>query len=145
MTPHNSKSIFRDTIYSFPVAKEFMEDIIKSVKLVSQKFDRDINIYVKHKRSFDSNHSSEYVTYIAGLVESGELSVLPLNSDLYESIAVSNIIIGFPFTSPVIIGQELKIPSIYYSSTNMLLKYKKTDFVQNKLGLTKYLEMNLGK
>ena len=145
VTPHNSKSVFRDTIYSFPVAKEFMEDIIKSVKLVSQKFDRDINIYVKHKRSFGSNHSSEYVTYIAGLVENGELSVLPLNIDLYESIAVSNIIIGFPFTSPVIIGQELKIPSIYYSSNNMLSKYNRIDFIQNKLELTKYLEINLGK
>ena len=145
MTPHNSKSVFRDTIYSFPVAKEFMEDIIKSVKLVSQKFDRDINIYIKHKRSFGSNHSSEYVTYIAGLVENGELSVLPLNIDLYESIAVSNIIIGFPFTSPVIIGQELKIPSIYYSSNNMLSKYNRIDFIQNKLELTKYLEINLGK
>lgn len=145
VTPQNNKSIFKDTIYSFSVAKEFMEDIIESAKLVSQKIDRDIDIYIKHKRSFGAIHSSEYIAYIAGLVKNGKLSVLPSNSDLYESIAASNIVIGFPFTSPVIIGQELKIPSIYYSSTNMLFKYNKTCFVQNKLELTKYLEMNLGK
>ena len=145
VTPQNNKSIFNDKIYSFSVAKEFMEDIIESVKLVSQKLDRDIGVYVKHKRPFGATHSSEYIAYIAELVKNGELSVLTSNIDLYESIAASKIVIGFPFTSPVIIGQELKIPSIYYSSTNMLLKYKKTDFVQNKLGLTKYLEMNLGK
>ena len=145
VTPQNNKSIFNDKIYSFSVAKEFMEDIIESVKLVSQKLDRDIGVYVKHKRPFGATHSSEYIAYIAELVKNGELSVLTSNIDLYESIAASKIVIGFPFTSPVIIGQELKIPSIYYSSTNMLFKYNKTDFVQNKLELTKYLEMNLGK
>lgn len=145
VTPQNNKSIFNDTIYSFSVAKEFMEEIIESVKLVSQKLDRNIGVYVKHKRSFGATHSSEYIAYIAELVKNGELSVLTSNIDLYESIAASKIVIGFPFTSPVIIGQELKIPSIYYSSTNMLFKYNKTDFVQSKLELTKYLEMNLGK
>ena len=145
VTPYNSKGVFKDMIYSFPVKKEFIEDIIESVKLVSQKLDRDIDVYIKHKRSFGSTHSSDYIAYIAGLVQNNELSVLPLNSDLYELIAASKIVIGFPFTSPVIIGQELKIPSIYYSSTNMLSKYNKTDFIQNKLELTRYLEMNLSK
>ena len=145
VAPQNSKSIFKDTIFSFPVAKKFIDDIIESVELVSQKLNRKIDIYVKHKRSFGPTHSSEYVAYIAELVKNGELSKLPLDSDLYELIAASNIIIGFPFTSPVIIGQELKVPSIYYSSTNMLTKYNKTDFVQSKLELMKYLEMNLGK
>ena len=145
VTPFDSKSIFKDTVYTFPVAKEFMEDIIESVKLVSQELDMDMNIYVKHKRPFSSIHSSDYIAYIAGLVRIGELSVLPLNIDLYESIAASNIVIGFPFTSPVIIGQELKIPSIHYCSTNMLSKYNKNDFIQNKFELIKYLELNLSK
>ena len=145
VTPQNSKSIFKDTVFSFPVAKKFIDDIIESVELVSQKLNRKIDIYVKHKRSFGPPHSSEYATYIAELVKNGKLFKLPLDSDLYELIAVSNIIIGFPFTSPVIIGQELKVPSIYYSSTNMLAKYNKTDFVHSKLELMKYLEMNLGK
>ena len=145
VTPQNSKSEFKDSIYSFPVAKEFIEDITESVKLVSQKLDRDISIYIKHKRSFAPNHSSKYIAYVDALAKNRQLSILPLDSDLYETIATSKIVIGFPFTSPVIIGQELKVPSIYYSSTNILVKYHQTNFIQSKFELRKYIETNLGK
>jgi polysaccharide biosynthesis PFTS motif protein len=145
VTPQNSKSVFKDTIYSFPVAKEFIEDIIESVDLVSQKLDRNIGIYIKHKRNFAPTHSSKYIAYIDALAKNRQLSVLPLDSDLYEIIATSKIVIGFPFTSPVIIGQELKVPSIYYSSTSTLVKYNQANFIQSKLELRKYIETNLGK
>ena len=145
VTPQNSKSVFKDTIYSFPVAKEFIEDIIESVDLVSQKLDRNIGIYIKHKRNFAPTHSSKYIAYIDVLAKNRQLSVLPLDSDLYEIIATSKIVIGFPFTSPVIIGQELKVPSIYYSSTSTLVKYNQANFIQSKLELRKYIETNLGK
>jgi polysaccharide biosynthesis PFTS motif protein len=145
VAPQNSKSVFKDTIYSFPVAKEFIEDIMESVELVSQKLDRNIGIYIKHKRNFAPTHSSKYIAYIDVLAKNRQLSVLPLDSDLYETIATSKIVIGFPFTSPVIIGQELKVPSIYYSSTNTLVKYNHANFIQSKLDLRKYIETNLGK
>ena len=144
VAPQNSKSIFKDTIFSFPVVQEFIDDIIESVKLISQKLDKDISIYIKHKRTFAPTHSSRYIGYISELAENHQLSVLPVDSDLYELIAASNIVIGFPFTSPVIIGQELKVPSIYYSSTNIMAKYNKTNFIQSKLELRKYIEINLG-
>jgi polysaccharide biosynthesis PFTS motif protein len=64
---------------------------------------------------------------------------------MYETIAASKIIIGFPFTSPVIIGHELKVPSIHYTSSTILSKYNETSFIQNKLELRKFLEINLGK
>ena len=57
----------------------------------------------------------------------------------------SKVLNGFPFTSPVIIGQELKVPSIHYSSTNTLVKYNHANFIQSKLDLRKYIESNLGK
>jgi polysaccharide biosynthesis PFTS motif protein len=145
VTPQNSKSLFKDSIYTFPVAKEFIEDIIESVELVSQRLDRNIGIYIKHKRNFAPNHSSKYIAYIDVLAKNRQLSVLPLDSDLYETIATSKIVIGFPFTSPVIIGQELKVPSIHYSSTNTLVKYNHANFIQSKLELRKYIESNLGK
>jgi polysaccharide biosynthesis PFTS motif protein len=145
VTPQNSKSVFKDTIFSFPIAKEFIEDIIESVELVSQKLDKNIDIYIKHKRNFAPTHSSEYIAYIDVLAKNRQLFVLPLDSDLYETIATSKIVIGFPFTSPVIIGQELKVPSIYYSSTNALAKYNQASFIQSKLELRKYIETNLGK
>ena len=68
VTPQN-ESISKDTIYTVPIAKEFFEDIIESVKLVSQKLDRDINIHLKHKRAFGEVHSLEYITYINELAE----------------------------------------------------------------------------
>jgi len=143
VTPASSNSIYKDTMYTFPIAKEFIEDIIESVKLVSQKLDRDISIYIKHKRPFSRVNSSRYITYINKLVKNRQLFVLPMGVDLYETIAASKIIIGFPFTSPVIIGQELKVPSVHYSSSNILVKYNKTNIIQNKIELKKFLEKNL--
>jgi polysaccharide biosynthesis PFTS motif protein len=49
----------------------------------------------------------------------------------------SKVVIGFAFTSPVIIGQELKVPSIYYSSTNTLGKFNPTNFIRSMLELRK--------
>ena len=145
VTPQNSKSIFKDTVFSFPVVKEFIEDIIENVNFVSQKLDIDISIFIKHKRSFASSHSSKYVAYIDGLAKNHQLSVLPIDIDLYELIAASNIVIGFPFTSPVVIGQELNVPSIYYLPTNIIAEYNQSNFIQSKHELRKYIEINLGK
>lgn len=145
VTPPNDESTFEDTIYTFSTGKEFFEDIIENVKLISQKLDRDISIFLKHKRAFSDIHSSKYITYVEKLAKSGQLSRLPLNVDLYKTIAASRIIICFPFTSPVIIGHELKVPSIYYSSNNILVEYNQTDFIQNKLELRKFIEVNLDK
>ena len=52
-------------------------------------------------------------------------------------ITSSEVVIGFTFTSPVIIGQELKVPSIYYSSTNTLVKFNPANFIRSKLELRK--------
>jgi polysaccharide biosynthesis PFTS motif protein len=79
------------------------------------------------------------------LAKNRQLSVLPLDSDLYETIATSKIVIGFPFTSPVIIGQELTVPSIFYSSAKTLVKYNPTNFIQIEFELRKYIEISPGK
>lgn len=144
VTPHNSKSNFSKTIYAFSPAKEFIDEIIESVIFVSHKLDRDISICVKHKRTFTKKHSSSYINYIDNLVKKGHLFTLPLDINLYKTIAESKIIIGYPFTSPVVIGQELKVPSVYYSSSNLLAKYNTNDFIQDKFKLRKFLEKNLG-
>jgi polysaccharide biosynthesis PFTS motif protein len=145
LTPKNNESMYEDTLYTFPVAKKFIEDIIESVKLVTQKIDKDISIYLKHKRAFHKTHSLQYITYVGELAKNGQLSRLPLNVDLYEIIAASKMIICFPFTSSAIIARELKVPSIYYSSNNILAKYNKTNFIQDKFELRKFIETNLGK
>jgi hypothetical protein len=144
VTPLNSNSIYRDTIASFPVVKEFIDDIVENVGLVSKQLNRDIKIHIKHKRPFHQIHSSEYIAYIDNLVKDGELSVLPLSMNLYKTIAESKMIIGYPFTSPVVIGQELKIPSIYYSSSHILVNYNQSNFIQNKFELFNILENTLG-
>ena len=144
ITPQITKE-YKDTIHSFLITKEFIEDIIESVKLVSKKLDMDISIYIKHKRAFGPIHSSRYIDYIDGLIKNRQLFLLPLGIDLYKTIAASKIIIAFPFTSPVIIGHELEVPSIHYSSSIILAKYNQTSFIQNKLKLRKFIETNLGK
>ena len=57
----------------------------------------------------------------------------------------SKVLNGFPFTSPVIIGQELTVPSIFYSSANTLVKNNPTNFIHTQFELRKYIEISLGK
>ena len=144
VTPPNNVSDLRDTILTFPIAKQFLEDIVECANLVSRKLDKDISIYLKHKRDFSKSHSSEYIAYVGQLVRNCQLSRMPVDIDLYETITASKMIICFPFTSPVIIGQELKVPSIHYSSNNILAKYNQTSFIQDKRKLIKFIETNLG-
>ena len=57
----------------------------------------------------------------------------------------SKVLNGFPFTSPVIIDQELTVPSIFYSSAKTLVKYNPTNFIKIEFELRKCIEISPGK
>ena len=70
------------------------------------------------------------------------------NQNLYDLISNSRLVIGFPFTSPVIIGQELNKPSVFYCSSKLLKpQYKDQNnlFLNTKDSLFSYMEKMLVK
>jgi polysaccharide biosynthesis PFTS motif protein len=103
----------------------------------------NLKIQLKHKRVFSKQHSSDYLNFINQKVTNFEITVIDPNQNLYDLISKSKIVIGFPFTSPVIIGQELNTPSIFYCSSKLLPTAqdgRKPLLIQSQTSLYKYLE-----
>jgi polysaccharide biosynthesis PFTS motif protein len=142
VTPHDV-DLYKNTIYTYHDSKEFIEDILKTAEIISTKLKYEISVYIKPKRKYHNVHSKKYLLYLKKQINNGRLFELPYDVDLYETILASKVVIGFPFTSPVVIGQELKVPAAHYSSSDILCKYRETDMIQSKHGLQKFLLNNL--
>jgi polysaccharide biosynthesis PFTS motif protein len=142
VTPHEV-DLYKNTIYTYHNSKEFIEDILITAEIISTKLKYEISVYIKPKREYHNIHSKKYLSYLKKQINNGRLFELPYDVDLYKTILASKVVIGFPFTSPVVIGQELKVPAAHYSSSDILCKYSETDMIQSKHGLQKFLLNNL--
>jgi polysaccharide biosynthesis PFTS motif protein len=72
-----------------------------------------LSLYLKPKRRFTKLHSDEYLKKLRELQKIGELELLSEDLNLYGLVKESKLILGSPFTSPVILANEMKIPSAY--------------------------------
>lgn len=142
VTPHEV-DLYKNTIYTYHNSKEFIEDILITAEKISTKLKYEIFVHIKPKRPYHNIHSKKYLLYLKKQINNGRLFELPYDVDLYETILSSKVVIGFPFTSPVVIGQELKVPAAHYSSSNILCNYRETTVIQSKHGLQKFLLDNL--
>ena len=142
VTPHEV-DLYKNTIYTYHNSKEFIEDILITAEIISTKLKYEVSVYIKPKREYQNIHSKKYLSYLKKQINNDRLFELPHDVDLYETIMASKVVIGFPFTSPVVIGQELKVPAAYYSSSDILCNYSETAMIQSKHGLQKFLLNNL--
>jgi polysaccharide biosynthesis PFTS motif protein len=125
---------------------DFIREILFCVELLNNKYKRNYKVYLKHKRKVSKNHSMQYLNYINEKIAAKEITLVDSNQNLYDLISNSKLVIGFPFTSPVIIGRELGRPSIFYCSSSLLIssrRNKKLLFLQNKSLLYAYIEKKL--
>jgi polysaccharide biosynthesis PFTS motif protein len=84
--------------------------IKKELELLSAK---EIKLQVKPKKSYSSLHSDKYIETLDMLSKSGDLELLSEVSNLYEVVNSSSLILGTPFTSPVLIASELGVPAAF--------------------------------
>lgn len=97
----------------------FMESFIKDIVEVSQEF-ASTRIYLKPKRKYVQSgsgfiHSVSYLALIDDYLSKEQLIVLDPNTNIYGICDRVDLILGFPFASPAIIGHELSKPSFYYN------------------------------
>jgi polysaccharide biosynthesis PFTS motif protein len=148
VTPVNYTEITRNSIYTTKESIKFINEIIDCIKMLNQTHKKDYMIQLKHKRRISRNHSSDYSKFIEQKVKNFEIDVIDSNQNLYNLISNSKLVIGFPFTSPVVIGQELNKPSIFYCSSKLLPiahKGRKLSFIQSQTSLYSYMEKILVK
>jgi len=97
----------------------FMRSFIEDIQEVSLEFPAT-RIYLKPKRKFVRNggrynHSSSYLALIDACIAEGLLNLLDPTTNLYGLCERADLILGFPFASPAIIGHEQSRPSFYYN------------------------------
>ena len=72
------------------------------------------------------------------------MHVLEVDSNLYNTVAESDLIVGIPFTSPCFIAKEARVPSIFYVPSSGLVwdfpdEIDEIPVIKNISNLKKYL------
>ena len=97
----------------------FMKSFVQNIIEVSQEFPNS-RVYLKPKRKFvrvgsPYIHSASYLALIDELSSIGLLGLLDPSTNIYGLCDEADLILGFPFASPAIIGHELSKPSFYFN------------------------------
>ena len=142
VTPSSNRNVAKNSIYNDENMIKFINEIINTCKVIANRNRLNLNIYLKYKREYSKHNSFKYINYIYSLEKRGLIKTLNQTENLYDLIKKSRVVIGVPFTSPVIIAHELKVPSVFYSSSNLLKNSPnmyRGSFIQNKSTLEKFL------
>lgn len=81
---------------------------------MKERLQREIEVFVKSKRAPSSIHSQEYLEFLKICEAQNKISLLEADTNLYETISLSQIVLAPPFSGPVVIASELEIPCAYY-------------------------------
>jgi polysaccharide biosynthesis PFTS motif protein len=142
VTPSSYRNVSRNSIYTDKNMIKFINEIVNVCEVITNKNSLNLSIYLKSKREYSKHHSIKYIKFIHSLEERGLLKTLNSTENLYDLVKKTRVVIGIPFTSPVAIGHELKVPSVFYSSSS-LLKYSPNMYeiplIQSTYKLEKFL------
>lgn len=122
----------------------FMNDIMAEVKKFRQAGE-SITVRLKPKRSYTPIHHQEYISMLKRFESAGELKILGPESDLFEVIQESDLILSIPFSSPPIIASHLKKKALLYDPTGVVVNNYKlspgVEYSSGKVDLSKKLKM----
>lgn len=139
ITPPNS--LPKNNIYNENNLCDFISEIVQVTRQL--KVDPNLRIGLKPKRKVHYFHSEKYIDLVHNYNEIGAIDILDYNENLYDLIQNAKVVIGYPFTSPVLIARELGVFSAFYSSSMLLQKsdsYNGVRFIQNKTNLRQFLD-----
>jgi polysaccharide biosynthesis PFTS motif protein len=106
--------------YTEKNATMFIEDIVKVASDMSKEIGVEIEVLLKHKRPHHSIHSSEYIKKVSDLVIANQLKLIDPFSNLYDLILHSDLVIVYPYSSPIILAKELRKDAFWYDPTSTL-------------------------
>jgi len=116
VTPFNGLGV--EVFYTREILTDFMQDLVSTLR--SNTSTKSAHIMLKPKRAYGKKQngklspSGEYLNFIDDLNQSKTIDILSAETDLYELVGKSSLVVGIPFTSPVILAKEMNIPCFYY-------------------------------
>ena len=115
---------FKDStgFYSEQMAIRNILGLVTTIARLKESSGLQISLQIKPKRKYltahskySKAHSSEYVNLLHNLSQNGSLKQLPSDSNLYHIVGSSSLVLGTPFTSPVLIAKELDVSCAFMS------------------------------
>jgi len=132
--------------YSVKNCLKFLHDIrlvlnkLKEVKAIN-------TIALKPKRKYHRSHSRQYLTYLKVWEKTEELIICNPESNLFELISESRVILAIPFSSPALIAKHLGIPCCYFNPDKNYIfgnRFEGIEVLNSKPKLLDFLKRNLG-
>ena len=139
ITPPNS--LPKNNIFNENNLCDFISEIVQVTRQL--QVNPELRIGLKPKRKVNYIHSGKYIDLVHNYNEMGAIDILDYNENLYDLIQNAKVVIGYPFTSPVLIAKELGVFSAFYSSSMLLQKsdsYSGVRFIQSKTNLRQFLD-----
>lgn len=110
------KSGNNDHFISSERATQTYNDIKESLNFLACHLNLNIQLLVKAKRKKSMRQANSYTKMLKRDSRNRQIKLIDPKTNLYSLIAMSDLVIGYPWTSPVQIAKEMDIPSIYYVS-----------------------------
>ena len=116
VTPFDKLDV--EVLYNREVLTDFIEDLVSAFS--SHTNTNSARIFLKPKREYGRrlrgglSHSTQYMELIGKLHRLNSIEILKPEVDLYQLVGSAELVVGIPFTSPVVLAKELNIPSFFY-------------------------------
>lgn len=116
VTPFNGLGV--EVFYTSEILTDFVQDLVDTFR--SNTNTMSAQILLKPKREYGKklrgkiSPSNDYLDFVNGLNQDKVIEILRAETDLYQLVGKSSLVVGIPFTSPVILAEEMNIACFYY-------------------------------
>jgi polysaccharide biosynthesis PFTS motif protein len=101
--------------YSEKNAISTLNSVLQLSNNLELKYPGMVKIQIKQKRKYSHMHSKKYISMLKNSSKQMKIKRLPASANLYQTISKSDLVLAFPFSSPALIGTELKVNSLFIS------------------------------
>lgn len=107
--------------YSAQNMGAFLRGIATAAQAVESMTGKRVRILLKHKRAQGSIHDSSYQSVVDELSTSGQLELVPPQTNMYAFLTPVDCAIVVPYSSPAYVASYLQKPSFFYDATAQLV------------------------
>jgi polysaccharide biosynthesis PFTS motif protein len=105
----------QENFYSEQDALGDLEAIITLSDDLMRTFDNKVEVRIKPKRAYSSMHSRRYIMKLIESCREYGIELMSPDSNLYEVVSQSDLVIATPWTSPAVLAKEMSLNSIFFA------------------------------
>jgi polysaccharide biosynthesis PFTS motif protein len=100
--------------------RAYIDDLIRLRAELQSDFAGPVKLVLKMKR-FNPDYDQDYAKYVTTRFAEQHLELAPVNENIFDLIASSDITIVFPYSTSAYVAASAKVPAVYHDPTGTLL------------------------